>query len=901
MGKRTHNCLFIYTLKISNHGSDGRSAPQYYIPSISHPIGDFANNFSTFCHFSLLFLQLPAFSTPISPEDTNPKTAFSASLIVEDLDNCNPTIYLALVSATTGTVTPWVAAAKGKNGWRHSDNFDRRSAIAGGSLISKPCELTGSLQIPSGFGTVGALLVRLVWPQGRRGATSDNSIYLESLLLQDTTAEEKEKVIIPIHSYLFDEQGTRVFFSARGYITQNTPAALVPYRAADLEVTQGLRTSISEDGSTPPVTPYTPKDRVYDYDVYNDLGGDPKVPDFQRPNLGGAQLPYPRRIKTGRPLNPGTDTESKPDTSQPYLPKNELFTPIREQGFGGNVFKNVALSAISVIRTLGRRGADFDDYQDVYSWFKTNPAASMENTPGAAAITRSRHSGFRWPSPAVANGRPDMWRSDEEFGRQVLAGQNPVTVSALSSLDGTAFSSKNVPRELTGGTPLEVLVAEAAKDLDSCHVFQLDYTNVFEDYIEKVAKTHENRVLYGVRCLLFSNSQGKVLPVAVELTRKKGEPPEVFTPLDGPGIWTLAKVFVAGNDSSTHQVVSHWLRTHAVVEAFIIASRRQLSLAHPINRLLQKHTTYTLQINSLARVALVNAGGIIERAFTPGNYSMEMGAKCYAAAWTFENQALPNDLVARGMAVEDSAAPFAGVRLLNSIADYPYATDGLQLWAIMEDWVSDYVNLYYENDEQVLQDAEIVAWWEDIQTKAHADIKTGWPILDGRVSLARILTTIIYVASAHHAAVNFGQYDFSGLLLNRSSKIRKQFPEKVSAEYKLLAAGADYDKIEKMVLSYVSGPVDYATVLAVIEVLSSHDDKEAYLGAPDAWVLDDAAKQRYLKFAEDLAAFEQDIAARNANSDLINRCGDYVVPYTLLIPSSEGGVTRRGVPNSISI
>jgi len=854
----------------------------------------------TFCR-SALFLQLPAFSTPLSPEDTRHKTAFFASFIVEDLDNCSPTFYLALVSATTGTVTPWTAAAKGKNGWRHFDNPDSKFATEGGSFISNPSQLSGSLQIPADFGTIGALLIRLVWSPRGRGATPDNSIYLESLFLHDTTTKLKENVVIPIHSYLFDEQGTRVFFSVQGYITQNTPAALVPYRGADLEVTQGLRTSISEDGSDPPATPYTPKDRVYDYDVYNDLGGDPKVPDFQRPTLGGAQLPYPRRIKTGRPLNPGTDTESIPTTDQPYLPKNELFTPIREQGFGGNIFKNVALSAISVIGTLGRNGADFDDYQDVYSWFRDRPAPSMEHTPGAAAITASRHRGFKWPSPAVANGRPDMWRSDEEFGRQVLAGQNPVTIFALKSLDGTAFSSENVPWELTGGTPLEELVAEAAEDLDSCRVFQLDYTTLFDDYIEKVNTTHENRVLYGVRCLLFKNSQGKLLPIAVGLTRKKGETPEVFTRLDGPGIWTLAKVFVAANDSSTHQVVSHWVRTHAAVEAFIIAMRRQLSLAHPINRLLQKHTTYNLQINSLARVALVNAGGIIERAFTPGNYAMEMGAEWYAAAWTFEKQALPNDLVARGMAVEDSTVPFAGVRLLNSMVDYPFATDGLQLWALLEEWVSDYVNLYYENDEQVLQDAEIVAWWEDIQTKAHPDIKIGWPILDGRVSLARILTTIIYVASAHHAAVNFGQYDFSGLLLNRSSKIRKQFPEKGSAGYKLLASGADYDKIERMVLDYMSGPVDYATVLSVIEVLSGHDDKEAYLGATDGWVLEDAAKHRYLKFAEDLAAFESDIKARNSNSELINRCGDYVVPYTLLIPSSKGGVTRRGVPNSISI
>ena len=90
----------------------------------------------------------------------------------------------------------------------------------------------------------------------------------------------------------------------------------------------------------------------------------------------------------------------------------------------------------------------------------------------------------------------------------------------------------------------------------------------------------------------------------------------------------------------------HRLNTHAVIEPFIIATNRQLSVLHPVYKLLHPHYRDTMNINALARQVLVNAGGIIEDTFLWGRYALEMSSKIYKD-WKFHEQALPTDLIKR--------------------------------------------------------------------------------------------------------------------------------------------------------------------------------------------------------------------------------------------------------------
>jgi lipoxygenase len=250
------------------------------------------------------------------------------------------------------------------------------------------------------------------------------------------------------------------------------------------------------------------------------------------------------------------------------------------------------------------------------------------------------------------------------------------------------------------------------------------------------------------------------------------------------------------------------------------------------------------------------------------------------------------------MAVPDPTQPH-GLKL--TMKDYPYAEDGLLIWSAIENWVRKYVNYYYPNPSIIINDRELQAWYSESINVGHADLKdeTWWPKLNDSDNLVSVLTILIWNASAQHAALNFGQYPYGGYVPNRPPLMRRLIPEESDPEYASFISDP-----QKYFLNALPSLLQASKYMAVVDTLSTHSADEEYLGErqhPSTWTGDAEIVEAFYEFSAEIGKIEKVIDSRNSDRNLRNRCGAGVLPYELLAPSSEPGVTCRGVPNSVSI
>ncbi|CAM8894674.1 unnamed protein product [Rhodiola kirilowii] len=742
-----------------------------------------------------------------------------------------------------------------------------------------------------------------------------NEFYLKSVTLESVPSASCihfvcNSWVYPVEKYDYD----RIFFSNQTYLPSDTPFPLLKYREQELASKRGNGTENFEE-----------YDRVYQYAVYNDLGSPDRGEKYARQTLGGSKdFPYPRRGKTGRkPSKSDPTTESRLSiisTLSVYVPRDERLGHLKMSDFLAYGFKAAVQVILPELESLfDKTPGEFDSFQNVLDLYEGGI-----RLPGMEKLTNLIPFEFlkeifptdgeallKYPMPDIIKANKTAWMTDFEFGREMLTGTNPVSIRCLqefppaSKLDPDLYGDQtSTISEVHIENKMEGLTVN--EGLENNRLFILDHHDSLMPYIRRINdNAYTSTKMYATRTLLFLERTGILKPLAIELSLPHphgdglGAVSTVYTPaengIDGT-LWQLAKAYVAVTDTGIHQLISHWLHTHAAVEPFVIATNRQLSVLHPVYKLLHPHFRDTMYINAMARLTLINANGLLEMSMFPGQYGLQISSVVYKD-WVFPDQALPEDLLKRGMAVKDPDAPH-GIRLL--IEDYPYAVDGLEIWSAIETWVKDYCSFYYKSDKMVQDDPELQAWWQELRNEGHGDLKDKpwWPKMQTVAELTQSCTILIWLASALHAAVNFGQYAYGGYIPSRPTISRRFMPEPGTPDYEELETNP-----EKAYMKTITAQLQTLLGLSVIEILSRHASDEVYLGqrADAEWTADEGPLASFNKFGEKLEKVQEAITARNSDERLKNRVGAVEMPYTLLYPTSGTGMTGKGIPNSITI
>ncbi|KAG0566641.1 hypothetical protein KC19_7G078500 [Ceratodon purpureus] len=513
--------------------------------------------------------------------------------------------------------------------------------------------------VPRAFGVPGAIIVKNNHP---------NEFLLVNFSLD---LPDKSSAHFITNSWVFNTEHTdgRVFFRNKAYLPSDTPAALQGLRERELQVLRGNGNGERKHG-----------ERIYDYDVYNDLGLPDDGPKHARPTLGGSlEFPFPRRMRTGRPpTKTSPDCESR--RSKPfYVPSDERFDHVKLSDNKADMVRAGGHAISSKIEAKLMRKADFDSIEEIWKLYAPKEKDIKNVLPGKVDIEyRDQHSlafvqeltarradgeknhPLRFALPQVLQANDKAWQTNEEFAREFLAGFNPIEIKLVtefpikSSLNPaeygdpvSAISSKHIDGHLEG---LSIEEALSKKKL-----FVVDYHDTFFPWVGRI-NALENSKTYASRTLFFLSSDETLKVLAIELVLPPKSPDgakiaRVFTPPADSSktnyVWELAKAHAINNEMAVHQSINHFTRCHAVTEPIIIASHRQLSKLHPIHQLMAPHFKHTLEVNSTARMNLLPAGGTIEEIYTPREYIVRMAAAYYRDNWTFSSNALPNDLVKR--------------------------------------------------------------------------------------------------------------------------------------------------------------------------------------------------------------------------------------------------------------
>ncbi|GAX38449.1 lipoxygenase family protein [Nodularia sp. NIES-3585] len=471
-----------------------------------------------------------------------------------------------------------------------------------------------------------------------------------------------------------------------------------------------------------------------------------------------------------------------------------------------------------------------------------------------------------------AIGKPDIsyhFQEDKYFAYMQVAGANPVVLRQISQLDLrlpiTEEKYSDISKLYGVADTLNNALAEG-------RIYLADYTLlgtlVNGIYLQEQKYISAPLALFAVPP--SSYTVRSLFPVAISYQQPSISNNWVlFTPLvtdTDADTWMTAKNIVEMADSNYHELVSHLGRTHLVVEAFVVATN-QLPENHKLKKLLKPHLEGTLLINYGAHSMLIAPGGGVEELLASSLSSDQtLGANgTQSYLFNFNDIAFPDTLKSRG--VDDTS----------KLPTYPYRDDGLLIWEAIESWVKEYLRLYYISDSSVLNDQDLQAWASTLISLEGGRLQNFGDDGQGRIKtldyLVKAVSTIIFTASAQHAAVNFPQKEL--MMYTPAFPLARYLPAPIDPQQPenfINGLPPLMQALNQINLLYLLGSIHYTN-----------------LGNYSASAFTDPNVTTALnKFQANLKDIEEQIHQRNSNST-----HDRIIPYEFLLPTK--------IPQSINI
>ncbi|KAI7747808.1 hypothetical protein M8C21_005344, partial [Ambrosia artemisiifolia] len=741
----------------------------------------------------------------------------------------------------------------------------------------------------------------------------------------------------------------RIFFANKAYLPSETPVLLRPYIEEEMVILRGDGTRMLEKS-----------DRVYDYALYNDLG-DPEDEEKVRPVIGGSsEYPYPRRGRTSRPpteLDPKTETRlSLLESMKIYVPRDERFGHLKKSDFLAYGVESVLKFLLPEFEALADDTLnEFDSFEDVMKLYNGGiklPQGHvldeiLENISLQMfkELIRSDGEGLaKYSKPQVIEANLDAWSTDEEFAREMLAGVNPVSIQLLkefpptSKLDPKVYGNQNSSiREHHIKEHLDDL--EVDKALKENRLFILDHHDSLMPYdiFRKVkellsGKKHVSNtrttttvkgkvVVMKKNVLDFTDLGASIVDRAFELFGQHISIQFISATHPDPGssedrlrgkvgkagiledwITTISPV-TAGE--STYEITFEWDEEIGLPGAFLVKN------SHP-NEFYFK--TLTLEdVPGHGQVHFVCNSWV----YPTENYTMDrifFANKAYLPGETPEllRPYREDELVVlrgngSGMRQEwdrvydyalydDLAHPDDGRPIIGGSSEYPYPRRGrtgrptTKSDPPFESRLSliEMSKIYVPRDERFghLKRSDFKAYELEAVLKF---ILPGFDaIFDDTVDEFDSLQDVMKLYRG-------------GLKLPEGNSLDNILKDTALQMFKELGRsdGEGLTKYSEPHVIRVCSQTQSLLSVTLIEILSRHTTDEIYLGKRECpeWTMDPEPLQAFEKFGNKLKEIEEKMVQMNQDERLKNRYGPVKVPYTLLHPSSEEGLTGRGIPN----